>query len=53
MPQAAVQRFAAGQGLKCCALDEPWAQRKLLLCARSFVALPRYASALLDALSTD
>ena len=53
VPQAAVQRFAAGQGLKCCALDEPWAQRKLLLCARSFEALPRYASALLDALSTD
>ena len=53
VPQAAVQRFAAGQGWKCCALEEPWAQRKLLLCARSFEALPRYAGALLEALSAD
>ena len=53
VPQAAVQRFAAGQGWKCCALGEHWAQRKLLLCARSFEALPRYAGALLEALSAD
>ncbi|MFJ2363626.1 LysR substrate-binding domain-containing protein [Pseudomonas sp. NPDC087697] len=51
VPLAAVERWAGGQAFKRLALNEPWAQRKLLLCARSFDALPRYAKALLDALS--
>lgn len=50
VPLAAVQRYADGHAFKCFALQEPWAQRKLLLCARSFDALPRYAQALLQAL---
>jgi hypothetical protein len=32
------------------ALNDPWAQRRLLLCARDFNALPGYARVLLDAL---
>ncbi|MCX7078748.1 MAG: LysR family transcriptional regulator, partial [Pseudomonas sp.] len=32
---------------------EDWAQRKLLLCARSFDNLPGYARALLEALSAE
>ncbi|WP_207255500.1 LysR substrate-binding domain-containing protein, partial [Pseudomonas sp. FW306-2-11AD] len=51
VPLAAVERWARGQAFKHLALNEPWAQRKLLLCARSFDALPRYAKALLEALS--
>ncbi|WP_207237353.1 LysR substrate-binding domain-containing protein, partial [Pseudomonas sp. FW306-02-F04-BA] len=43
VPLAAVERWARGQAFKHLALNEPWAQRKLLLCARSFDALPRYA----------
>ncbi|WP_207246349.1 LysR substrate-binding domain-containing protein, partial [Pseudomonas sp. FW306-02-H05-AA] len=42
VPLAAVERWARGQAFKHLALNEPWAQRKLLLCARSFDALPRY-----------
>ncbi|WP_207236081.1 LysR substrate-binding domain-containing protein, partial [Pseudomonas sp. FW306-02-H05-BA] len=48
VPLAAVERWARGQAFKHLALNEPWAQRKLLLCARSFDALPRYAKALLE-----
>lgn len=50
VPLAAVERWAGGQALKRLALNEPWAQRKLLLCARSFDGLPLYAKALLEAL---
>ncbi|SED99224.1 LysR substrate-binding domain-containing protein [Pseudomonas migulae] len=50
VPLAAIQRRAVSQPFKCFALKEEWAQRKLLLCARSFTGLPGYARALLDAL---
>jgi DNA-binding transcriptional LysR family regulator len=50
VPLAAVERWAGGQAFKRLTLNEPWAQRKLLLCARSFDGLPRYAKALLEAL---
>jgi DNA-binding transcriptional LysR family regulator len=50
VPLAAIQRRAVDQPLKSFALKEDWAQRKLLLCARSFTGLPGYARALLDAL---
>ena len=53
VPLAAVRRQALDRSLKCFALNEEWARRKLLLCARSFDALPGYARALLDALHTD
>lgn len=52
VPLAAVQRWRSPQAFKCQVLDEPWAQRTLLLCARSFDGLPKYAGALVDALST-
>jgi DNA-binding transcriptional LysR family regulator len=53
VPLAALQRWTGEQPLKSFALTEPWAQRKLLLCARSFEHLPAYARALLDALRTE
>jgi DNA-binding transcriptional LysR family regulator len=51
VPLAAVERGAAGLPFKSLALQEPWGQRKLLLCARDFAALPGYAKALLHALT--
>lgn len=53
VPLAAIQRRAVDQPFKSFALKEEWAQRKLLLCARSFTGLPGYARALLDALRTE
>jgi len=53
VPLAAIQRRALDQPLKSFALKEDWAQRKLLLCARSFTGLPGYARALLEALRTE
>ncbi|NUU35425.1 LysR substrate-binding domain-containing protein [Pseudomonas sp. C2B4] len=50
VPLAALRRRTADQPLANFALKEPWAQRKLLLCARSFDHLPAYARALLEAL---
>ncbi|WP_028624748.1 LysR substrate-binding domain-containing protein [Pseudomonas sp. Ant30-3] len=49
VPLAAVERSAST--FKIFELREPWAQRKLLLCARDFAALPGYAKALLRALT--
>jgi len=51
VPLAAIQRAALDQPFKSVALKEEWAQRKLLLCARDFAALPAYAMALLQALT--
>ena len=53
VPLATVRRQALDQSLKYFALNEEWARRKLLLCARSFDDLPGYARALLDALRAD
>ncbi|SEN57234.1 DNA-binding transcriptional regulator, LysR family [Pseudomonas sp. ok272] len=53
VPLAAVERRGPPQAFKCRALNEPWARRMLLLCAHSFEGLPRYASALMAALSAD
>ncbi|WP_419712150.1 LysR substrate-binding domain-containing protein [Pseudomonas sp. NFX224] len=52
VPLAALRRWSVDQPLTSFALKEPWAQRKLLLCARSFEYLPAYARALLEALRT-
>ncbi|MHC8304073.1 LysR substrate-binding domain-containing protein [Pseudomonas sp. PB3P13] len=49
VPLAAVERSACT--FKIFQLREPWAQRKLLLCAGDFAALPGYALALLQALT--
>jgi DNA-binding transcriptional LysR family regulator len=50
VPLAALRRRGVNQPLKSFELKEQWAQRKLLLCARSFEQLPAYARALLEAL---
>ncbi|MDQ3201528.1 MAG: LysR substrate-binding domain-containing protein [Pseudomonadota bacterium] len=49
VPLAAVERSIST--FKTFELREPWAQRKLLLCARDFAVLPGYAKALLQALA--
>lgn len=51
VPLAAIERGAAAAPFKSVVLTEPWAQRKLLLCAGDFAALPGYAKALLQALT--
>ncbi|RON54522.1 LysR substrate-binding domain-containing protein [Pseudomonas frederiksbergensis] len=50
VPLAAVERGPAQPPFKSIVLTEPWARRKLLLCARDFAALPGYARALMQAL---
>ncbi len=51
VPKAAIARWQAEPSFTVVNLSEPWADRTLLLCARSFEQLPPYARALLDALS--
>ncbi|NBB08598.1 LysR substrate-binding domain-containing protein [Pseudomonas sp. SLFW] len=46
VPQAAVERFQQAGQLKSVPLIDPWADRKLLLCAPDFAVLPTYAKAL-------
>ncbi|MGE8120894.1 LysR substrate-binding domain-containing protein [Pseudomonas fulva] len=48
VPLAAVRRWQGVLPLRAMALQEPWANRKLLLCARDFAALPGYAAALVS-----
>ncbi|MGH8387395.1 MAG: LysR substrate-binding domain-containing protein [Pseudomonas sp.] len=50
VPLAAIERGSPDRSFKSIALKEDWAQRKLLLCARSFDHLPGYAQALFEAL---
>ena len=51
VPQAALERWPLERRVKAQPLQEDWACRKLLLCARSFEQLPGYAKALFDALA--
>ncbi|WP_339420533.1 MULTISPECIES: LysR family transcriptional regulator [unclassified Pseudomonas] len=51
VPQAALERGQPERRFKAQPLQEDWACRKLLLCARSFEQLPGYAKALFDALA--
>ncbi|MGE8153048.1 LysR substrate-binding domain-containing protein [Pseudomonas vancouverensis] len=51
VPAAARERGPYEPAIKSISLQEPWGQRKLLLCARDFAVLPAYAKALLQALS--
>ncbi|AWY42655.1 LysR family transcriptional regulator [Pseudomonas putida] len=53
VPLAAIQRRPVDQSLKSFILEEAWAQRKLLLCARSFTDLPGYARTLLGTLRAE
>lgn len=50
VPLAAIER-ATPRTFKSIALNEPWARRTLMLCARDFSTLPGYAKALLQALT--
>ncbi|RBL71977.1 LysR family transcriptional regulator [Pseudomonas sp. MWU13-2625] len=50
VPSAALER-ATPRTFTSIALNEPWARRTLMLCARDFSALPGYAKALLQALT--
>jgi len=50
LPRVAAERCAQAMRLKIVALDEPWAERRLLLCARRFAGLSGPASELLEAL---
>ncbi|MEK1943735.1 MAG: LysR substrate-binding domain-containing protein [Pseudomonas sp.] len=52
VPQAAIERWQGPKGFSSLALSDPWAQRKLLLCATDFAALPGYAGTLLAALTS-
>lgn len=52
VPKATIERWQAPRTFNVVSLSELWADRKLLLCARSFEHLPAYARALLDALTT-
>ena len=51
VPQAALDRWPSERRFKAHLLQEEWACRTLLLCARSFEQLPGYARALFDALA--
>lgn len=53
VPQAAIERFQDSSGFKSLPLSDPWADRKLLLCAADFNALPAYAKALARTLNPD
>ncbi|CAB5527079.1 HTH-type transcriptional activator CmpR [Pseudomonas putida] len=50
VPLASVRRWEGVLPLRWIALPEPWANRRLLLCARDFGALPGYAAALVKQL---
>ncbi|MEB0040368.1 MULTISPECIES: LysR family transcriptional regulator [unclassified Pseudomonas] len=52
VPQAAVDRWQHAHHLKSVPLSDPWADRKLLLCAADFNVLPGYAKTLLNDLTT-
>lgn len=53
VPQAAIERFQDSARFKSLPLSDPWADRRLLLCAADFRALPAYATALVRALNPD
>jgi DNA-binding transcriptional LysR family regulator len=52
VPQAAVDRYEHTHTVRSVPLNDPWADRKLVLCATDFSALPGYAKALIKDLST-
>jgi DNA-binding transcriptional LysR family regulator len=53
VPLASVQRWQGMLPLHWVALQEPWANRRLQVCARDFAALPGYAAGLVSTLTTD
>lgn len=53
VPQASVRRWQGVLPLRWVALEEAWAKRQLLLCARDFTALPGYAAGLVTHLQAN
>lgn len=53
MPESAARRWQGRGGARLLILDEPWADRQLMLCARTLDALPNYARALIQALQPE
>ena len=51
VPLAAVKRWQGVLPLHWVAMTEPWANRRLLVCARDFAALPGYAAGLVTTLT--
>ena len=51
VPQAAVDRCRGAGQFKAVALSDDWADRRLLLCAADFAALPGYARGLVERLA--
>jgi DNA-binding transcriptional LysR family regulator len=51
VPLASVQRWQGMLPLHWVALQEPWANRRLQVCARDFAALPGYAAGLVSTLA--
>jgi DNA-binding transcriptional LysR family regulator len=50
MPESAARRWSGHGGTRLLILDERWADRQLMLCARTLEGLPNYARALIHAL---
>lgn len=50
VPEVVAQRYASAKQLRVVALDDDWATRELVLCARSFAGLSPQAGLLADAL---
>jgi DNA-binding transcriptional LysR family regulator len=53
MPELAARRWAGTAGARLLILDETWADRQLMLCARTWDGLPNYARALIQALQAE
>ncbi len=51
VPEIYAQKYRDEMGLAIIALSDPWALRHLLICARSFAALPVHARKLVDCLT--
>ncbi|PWC16414.1 LysR family transcriptional regulator [Brenneria corticis] len=51
IPRHAAERYAAYHNSKIIRLSESWANRKLVICARSFSQLPGYVKAFVDFIS--
>jgi DNA-binding transcriptional LysR family regulator len=48
LPEAVARRYAESLAIAMVELDEPWAERELSLCVRSYAALPTAARLLVD-----
>jgi len=51
LPLNSVRPYVAGQKVSIITLDEPWAERKLMICMRSYSSLSAAAKSLVDHLT--